>query len=391
MGLVYSSLLALIPLLAVSFSILKAFGADAYLEPFLLEMLKPLRSNTESIAATLLNSVKQLDVGVLGSVGLLSLLYTSVSLLDKIEDSFNHIWRRKARISRSLVRRFSDYLSFILVGPLLVFSAFGGINEIFRRANDYQWIEGSIGALLWVFQAILPYLITFTAFAFVYQMLPDAPVNIRSALFGGFVAGFLWKLVGWVFGIFMAGSVQYHAVYTTFAIPILFMVWLYLSWLIVLLGVQVTFFHQYPRYLFLHSTHAILSARLSERLGMLLMILIGRRFFRGEPPWLAQELAVRLSVPDDCVDELLSALAEKGFIMELGGETAAWIPARDLSTIKVVDVLDSLRSFHEQDFPITPEIWDDHGVDTLLGQLEEDRREITGNMTVRDLIEEGRA
>ncbi len=99
MSLVYTSLLALIPLLAVSFSMLKAFGADAYLEPFLLEILKPLRGNTESVAAALFDSVKKLDVGVLGSVGLLSLLYTSVSLLDKIEESFNHIWRKKARIS----------------------------------------------------------------------------------------------------------------------------------------------------------------------------------------------------------------------------------------------------------------------------------------------------
>ena len=102
MSLVYTSLLALIPLLAVCFSMLKAFGADAYLEPMLLELLKPLRGNTESVAETLFESVKRLDVGVLGSVGLLSLLYTSVSLLDKIEDSFNHIWRKQARVARSL-------------------------------------------------------------------------------------------------------------------------------------------------------------------------------------------------------------------------------------------------------------------------------------------------
>ncbi len=387
MSLVYTSLLALIPLLAVSFSMLKAFGADAYLEPFLLELLKPLRGNTESVAQSLFDSVKKLDVGVLGSVGLLSLLYTSVSLLDKIEESFNHIWRRKARVSRSLLRRFSDYLSFILVGPLLVFSAFGGMNEIFRRVNDFQLLEGRINPLLLALQAVLPYLFTIAAFAFLYQIIPDAPVKARSALFGGLVAGLSWKLVGWVFGVFMAGSAQYHAVYSTFAILILFMLWLYLSWLIVLLGVQVTFFHQYPRYLTLRDGKARISARLSERLGLLAMVLVGRRFFRGEPPWSAAELSVRLDVLDECVDELLSALAAKGFIMGLGGEAGAWIPARDLSTIKVADVWDALRCAHEGDFPVNQKALAEPVVDGLLGRFDGALREIAGDTTIRDLVE----
>ena len=95
MSLVYTSLLALIPLLAVSFSMLKAFGADAYLEPIIMEILDPLGEKRESVAKFILDSVRGLDVGVLGSVGLLSLLYTSISLLEKIEDSFNYIWRKK--------------------------------------------------------------------------------------------------------------------------------------------------------------------------------------------------------------------------------------------------------------------------------------------------------
>ena len=389
MSLVYTSLLALIPLLAVCFSMLKAFGADAYLEPLLLEMLKPLRGNTESAAATLFDSVKRLDVGVLGSVGLLSLLYTSVSLLDKIEDSFNHIWRKRARVPRGLLRRFSDYVSFILAGPLLVFSAFGGMNEIFRRAADFQLFEGTIGPLLSAFQTVLPYGLVVAAFAFLYQIIPDAPVKIRSAWFGGLVAGMSWKLVGWVFGTFMAGSVQYHAVYSTFAILILFMVWLYLSWLIVLLGVQVTFFHQYPRYLFLRNGQARLSGRLSEHMGLLVMVLIGRRFFQGEQPWSGPELSVRLAVPDDCVDELLAVLSERGFIMEVGGATGAVAPARDLSAIRVAEVLDALRSAHEADFPVSAESLADPAVDGLVGRLDGAMQAVVGQgMTVRDLIVE---
>jgi membrane protein len=388
MSLVYTSLLALIPLLAVSFSMLKAFGADSYLEPFLIEVLKPLRGNTEAVASTLLNSVKQLDVSVLGSIGLLSLLYTSVSLLDKIEDSFNYIWRRKGKVSRSLMRRFSDYLSFILVGPLLVFSAFGGMNEIFRRAHDLQWIEGRIGPLLLALQAVLPYLFTVAAFTFLYQIIPDAPVKLRSAAFGGLLAGLSWKLVGWVFGVFMAGSAQYHAVYSTFAILILVMVWLYLSWLIVLVGVQVTFFHQYPRYLLLRYGPLRLSARVSEHLGLLLMVLIGRRFFSGEPAWNTQALSQQLSVPDECVEELLTVLTAHGLLIVLSGEAVAWMPARDLSTIAIADIVQALRNAHEEEFPMQA-AWNETRVATVLADVDAAWREATGAMTLRDLVLEG--
>jgi membrane protein len=388
MSLVYTSLLALIPLLAVCFSMLKAFGADAYLELMLVELLKPLQGSSASAAATLLDSVRKLDVGVLGSVGLLSLLYTSVSLLDKIEDSFNHIWRKRASVPRSLLRRFSDYLFFILVGPLLVFSAFGGMSELFRRASEFDWFEGAVSPFIAVSQAALPAVFVAAAFAFFYQIIPDAPVKIRSALFGGLIAGLSWKAVGWVFGNFMAGSAQYPAVYSTFAILILFMVWLYLSWLIVLLGVQVTFFHQYPRYLFLRNGEARLSGRLSERLGLLAMVLVGRRFFLGEPPWSGPELTARLALPDDCVDELLQILAGHGFIMLLAGEPGLLIPARDLATIKVVEVLDALRSAHEGEFPLVAESLAEPAVDALADRLDNAMREIVGEQTIRDLIVE---
>lgn len=391
MSLVYTTLLALIPLLAVSFSILKAFGADAYLEPMLMEILKPLGGNSGSVANHLLDSVRCLDVGLLGSVGLLSLLYTSVSLLDKIEESFNHIWRRSAKASRSLWRRFSDYLSFILVGPLLVFSAFGGMNEILHRVTEFQLLEGGASVILPLLQGLLPYLFIVAAFAFLYQIIPDAPVSMRSAWFGGLVAGLSWKLVGWIFGAFMAGSAQYHAVYSTFAILILFMVWLYLSWLIVLLGVQVVFFHQYPRYLGLRDGLARPSGRLSERLGLLAMVLIGRRFFHGERPWCVPELAERLALPDDWVDELVAVLTAKGFIMAAGREGEAVTPARDLSTIKVSDVVEAMRNAHEDEFPLSPALLAEPSVDGLMGRFDGALRELGAAHTVFDLIVKGDA
>jgi membrane protein len=386
MSLVYTSLLALIPLLAVSFSILKAFGADAYLEPFLLEVLKPLSAQGSPIAAHILDSVRQLDVGVLGSVGLLSLLYTSVSLLEKIEESFNHIWRCRDHGKRHLLRRLSDYLSFIFMGPLLVFLAFGGLNEIFLRVTKWSFFASTVPrGFFATVQSVLPYAFIVAAFALLYQIIPTASVKIRSALTGGLVAGILWKLAGWVFGSVMASSAQYHAIYSTFAILILFMLWLYLSWLIVLLGVQVSFFVQHPRYLYQRRLRVQLSARAFERYGLLIIVLASRRFHFGHPPWTQLELAERLALPDECIEELLSCLKQNGFILTLDTDNGAFMPARDCATITLREVLQALRSHNEEDFINEQDVLESK-LDDLIDELESANKRVLQAKTVRDLL-----
>ena len=387
MSLVYTSLLALIPLLAVSFSVLKAFGADDYLEPIIMEILDPLGERKEPVVAFIIDSVRGLDVGVLGSVGLLTLFYTSVSLLEKIEESFNHIWRKRTKLSVDLMRRLSDYLSFILVGPLLVFSAFGGMSELFHRIPDVQEVKGAMSPLTAMLQPLLPGLFIIAAFTFIYKLIPYPPVNFRSALVGGVVGGLSWKLAGWVFATFMASSAQYHAVYSTFAILILFMIWVYQSWLIVLLGVQVSFFHQHPRYMFLRDGEARLSCRLFERLGLLVMVLICQRFLVGKPPWDIKELSARLELPEVCVEDLLKVLLEKGYIMSMGGAFETYVPARDFSTIAALDVVDAMRTAHEDNFPLNVGGVGEPVVDGLFDKFDGAIRELGGNSTVRDLVE----
>lgn len=389
MSLVYTTLLSLIPLLAVSFAMLKAFKADAYLQPMILEMLKPLGGNNQAVTDHLIESVRNLDVSVLGSVGLLSLLYTSVSLLDKIEESFNHIFRVRNKSNRNILRRFSDYLSVILVGPLLVFTGFGGLNELVNRAEQYRWLGSWLGLLISLFQTLLPFLLVIAAFALIYRIIPDAVVAWQSAWFGGVMAGLLWKLVGWVFAVFMAGSAQYHLVYSTFAILILFMVWLYMSWMIVLLGLQVVFFHQHPRYLDLLDGHSRLSGRLTERLGFLVMVLVARRFLKGEPPWHTHELAERLEVPDDWLAELIAVLTAKGFLMATGEKGQGISPARSITRITVEELLQALRRAREENFPVDERALAEPVVDSLLAHYDQALLAVSADRTLLDLIEQG--
>ncbi|MGI9212857.1 MAG: YihY/virulence factor BrkB family protein [Methylococcaceae bacterium] len=388
MGLVYTSLLALIPLLAVVFSVLKAFGADDYLEPVIQEILAPLGDKKESVASFILNSVRGLDVGVLGSVGSLFLLYTSISLLEKIEDSFNHIWRRRVRFSRELIWRLVDYLSFILVGPLLIISTFGGMTELFHSINDLQPVRGAVSPVLAALQPLLPTLIIIASFTVIYKFIPNAPVSTCSALVGGVAGGVSWKAAGWIFATFMANSIQYHAVYSTFAILILFMIWVFLSWMIVLLGVQVSFFHQHPRYLYFRHGQEQLSSRLFERMGLLVMVLIGQRFINGEPPWGVKELSARLELPELCVEDVLQVLSEKGFIILLDRKSDTFVPGRDLSTITVLNVVNAMRNAHEEDFPDKVGGVGDPIVYGLFNQHDATLRDIVGDTTIRDMAME---
>ena len=276
MGLVYTTLLSLVPLLALSFSVLKAFGVYNQIQPILLGFLQPLGEKGVEITGRIIQFIENINVGVLGSVGLALLLYTAVSLVQKIEESFNFIWHVSR--ARGIGERFSRYLSALLVGPLLVFSAMGitataASMRVVRSVLEVQaigWLALQVGHLL-------PYVLVIGAFTFVYTFIPNTRVRLGPALAGGLVGGILWQSAGWAFALFAASSTRYAAIYSSFAILILFMLWLYLSWLILLFGAAVSFYVQHPEHLVARAGEPRLSNRMRERLALVIMSRIARR------------------------------------------------------------------------------------------------------------------
>ncbi|NJD07010.1 MAG: YihY/virulence factor BrkB family protein, partial [Methylococcaceae bacterium] len=247
-ALVYCSLLSLAPLLAVSFSLLKAFGVHNQIQPFLLEMLAPLGNQAGEISSRIIGFVENVQVGVLGFVGLATLFYTVVSLLGQVEESFNHIWR--IRQPRPWVRRFSDYLSVVLVGPVLLFAGVGITASMSSSALAQRLIAlEPFGTAYYLAGLVLPYVLVSAAFAFGYLFIPNTKVGLKPAAIGGVAAGLGWKLSGSLFTRFVADSAEYSAIYSGFAVVLVFMIWIYLSWIIVLLGGAVAFHCQHPSYL----------------------------------------------------------------------------------------------------------------------------------------------
>jgi membrane protein len=387
-SLVYTTLLSMAPLLAVSFSVLQAFGVHNQMRPLLLEMLAPLgEGQAAEVADRIIGFVNNLDVGVLGFTGFALLFYTVLSLLQKIENCFNQIWR--VGKSRGFRRRFSEYLSVLLVGPVLVFSALG----VMASMSSHEVVKTIValepfGTLYYLLGRVLPTLLLIAALSFLYLFIPNTRVRYKAALAGGVFAGLAWRLAGWLFGQFVAGSAQYQAIYSSFAILIVFMIWLYVNWLILLLGVDICFHVQHPDHPGLAQGGARPGPAALRRIGLTLVYLMAERFRQGGPPWTLDDLAARLALPARVVEEVLATLRERGFVIEVDPDQPAYLPARDPGALPMAEILDALDaepgaaadSFRS---PV-PRV---AAVEALLSRLREARSGAVTGMTLREWLD----
>jgi membrane protein len=336
MSLTYSTLMSFVPFLAVTFSVLKAFGVQNGLEPFLMQMLQPLGSQASEITKTIIDFVNNIRVGVLGAAGLAMLFYTVVSLVAKVEDALNQIWRLPR--SRTWSQRITAYLSVVLVGPVMVFTALA----LTASAQSYWLVKRlvQIGFVSYIFTlttSVMPFILLCATFTFLYKLIPYTKVRLSSALIGGATAGILWQLVGMGFALFVANSAQYAAIYSSFAIIIVFLIWLYVGWLIFLIGAEVTYFHQYPS-AFVHEALAgARDHRLQEWLALSALVEITRRHLSDDDPWQPAALAAHLGVSS--LDEVVDDFVRAGILLRSAQPEGVAL-ARPPESVTVKDVLD---------------------------------------------------
>ena len=342
MALAFKTLLSLAPLLAVIFSILKGFGVHNRMEPALAEALAPLGEKGKEVTAYLIGFVDKMSAGALGSIGLVTLFITVLSLMGTIEQAFNRIWHVKS--PRKLTRRFSDYLSVILVGPVLVVAAL----TITATLQSNSFVQKMIslepfGIVILTLLKFVPYFTLWGAFTFLYVFIPNTRVKLTSAVVGGLVAAVLWQTVGWGFTVFVASSTRYYAIYSSFAILLLFLLWLHVGWVIVLLGAQVAYAHQHIR--FYEGERELLTNNPAgrERLALEMMFLIGRNFFHGLDPLSVTTLASRLYLPAGLVRDFLETFRQCRLVLPVADEET-FVLARDPERISIKEILDCVRN-----------------------------------------------
>ncbi|MGZ8188029.1 MAG: YhjD/YihY/BrkB family envelope integrity protein [Methylosarcina sp.] len=385
MALVYTTLLSLVPLLAVSFSMLKAFGFHNKLQPFLLEILSPLGEQGMDLADKIVGFVENVQVGVLGSLGIVFLIYSAVSLLEIIKDSFNRIWRTNE--TRTWARRVSNYLSVLLIGPVLVFSALG----ITASMENNEWVQHIIsleplGTVYYLIGLFIPYALVVFAFTFIYMFMPSARVNFTSALIGGILGGLGWKVAGWVFATFVTESENYNAIYSGFAIVILFMFWLYVSWLALLIGGIISFYHQHSSYLQYGGTSPELSHKQQEYLGFYLMYLIGKSYYEGKPPCTVITLADAVSLPREVVLETLLMLEKNGLLVSLHSEPESFLPSRAPETFSMWEIYQAVREPEGLSERPMQSMQVPGKVQELLTRMEQSAAVILNDLTLRDWV-----
>jgi len=384
MGLVYTTLLSLVPMLALAFSMLKAFGVDNALRPVLQRFLAPLGAQGDEIIEKVVGFVENVQVGLLGAIGVVLLMYSVISLIQKVEAGCNYIWQ--VRRPRSLGRRFTEYLSVLIVGPIVILAATSMTASLTSNTVvEYLSTIEPFGTSIYIAGRLVPYLMYSAAFTFLFAFMPNTRVRLLPALGGGIFAGVLWQTASLGFTVFAKNAGNVNAVYSSFAILILLLIWLYVSWLIMLSGCRVAFLLQHTERLSRTPYPPRLGAAQREELALLMMGLIGYNFMRGSTPWQAERLARYLRVAPDHVYDIVDQLTAADILIESGDTTVTLLPRQDIECLKVNTILNAVRAGDSAASPRPRSDKPHREIAHWVQRNEQARREAFADLSLRDM------
>ena len=345
MSLVFTTVIGFFPLLALTFALLKSLGVHNAMEPTLLALLQPLGERANELTGDILVYVDNLQVELIGitSVGLL--LYLVLDMMRKIESSFNFIWAVKR--GRSWSSRVSEYLFAVIVSPLLLFLSISITSYV--NTNFFQsFVEGLVyGSLIIELVAVVtPILLMSLAFAFAYGFLPNTKVQFGSAFVGGFVTTIIWKLMGSVFqGIFVASARE--SIYLAFATAIAIMFFIYVGWLVALIGSSIAFYHQNPGKTRTGRDNIVLSISQQEKICLAIANTIIRRFSTGEEPLSEDQIAESVNCSVLAIENALEHLQQINLITATSDTPPRYLPTRSISECTIVDIWNAIRNLNE--------------------------------------------
>jgi membrane protein len=355
-ALTFYTLLSIVPVIALMFGIAKGFGLQKQVEEQLLAKMEGQKEVVTKIIDFSNSLLANTSGGVIAGIGVAFLFWTIISVLSNIENSFNDIWGVVK--PRSFGRKFGDYLSIILVCPILL--VISGSATIFVSSQIGFITEkipllGNLGPVFWLLLKILPYLTIWVAFTFIFAFMPNTKVKLKSALIGGIVAGTIFEVVQWVYINFQINVAKYGAIYGSFAALPLFLIWLQTSWFIVLFGAEVSFAHQNVETYEFEPDCLSVSHTFKTLLSLLIAHRLVQRFCNGEKPCDDSQLSHELEIPVRLVRQILYELSESGVLSEVRqgqDRELAYQPAIDVDKITVKFVIDRLEQRGTSSIPV---------------------------------------
>jgi membrane protein len=357
-ALTFYTLLSIVPVVAMAFGIAKGFGFEAKLQQQLMEKLQgqeEVLSRIIEFAHKLLENTKG---GLLAGIGIVILFWTVIKLLGNIETSFNDIWGIQK--SRSIARKFSDYLSAMLLCPLLLIIA-GSLSvaisgKVTLAARQIDVLQ-TVAPVIHLGLKLLPYVFVWFLFTFIYVFMPNTNVRISSGIVGGIAAGTLYQLIQWAYITFQVGIAKNNAIYGGFAALPLFLIWLQTSWLIVLFGAEISFAHQHAKSYEFEPDCLQASYTFRELLALRITNLLVQNFQEGRQPMTTDDIVSRIETPVRLVQQVIDNLADCGVINEITGKTnkaIAYQPAKNIDLLTIGYVTEALKQHGSDILPLTP-------------------------------------
>lgn len=383
MSLVYTTLLSIVPLLGVSFALAKGFGMVQRLEAMFKQGFTQLGPDGAEIAQQMLDMAKSVNGKAIGAIGVIVFLWTAISTVQKVEASFNYVWYVSK--PRSFARRFSEYLVVLLVGPVIMTTAFSMIASLSSNGlvSYLETLPGFAEFFLLVGK-LLPYAMIVGMFTFLYLFMPNTKVRLKSALVGGLAGGIMWATVSVLFTTFVATSFRTFAVYASFAVGIIALIWLYLNWLVLLLGAQLAFYHQNPAFLRIGRQEPRLSNSMRERLALNIMMLVGQAFRLPGQTVSARDISADLNIPAIALAPIANALEDGGLLVST--ESEELVPGREMSRIPLQEILSVVRTEGETGSYRDP-TWSGD-ISALGSELDTAMNSIVGSRTLADLLDQ---
>ena len=353
-ALTYNTVLAVVPALAMLFAIARGFGFQNLMQSELFKYFPAQRQALETALAYVENYLAQASQGVFIGIGLIFLLWTLISLMSNVEDTFNHVWGVETK--RSLQRKFTDYTALFLLLPVLMVCS-AGISIFMSDAVQHVFEGNLLSPMMHRLLAFMPTVISWVIFTAAYYLIPNTKVHFKGALFAGILAGTLFQMVQW---LFVSGQVyvsKYNAIYGSFAFLPLLLVWMQLSWLITLTGVVLTYAWQnFDSFAYREKVKNI-SQTYSNHIAIAVLTIAVKRFKQQHGTLTRSELIHEYEIPGPLADKLLSILHQARLLNKVSPDESkdekddvAYQPSFDPDDFTVNDTADKLANMGNCNF-----------------------------------------
>ena len=340
-ALTYYSMFSIVPVVALAFGIAKGFGLEMYVERQLEAALAGREEVFNWVMEITQSFLRGTHGGTVAAVGLAILIYTITMLLNNIEASFNEIWQ--VNKPRTWSRKFSDYFAMMFIAPLFFIMASAA--TVFLNTQIQETSYTLLSPFLMFMANIIPYILIWTIFTLLYIVMPNTNVKFSSALMAGIIAGTLFQLLQWGYIAFQIGAARYGAIYGSFAALPLLLLWMQVSWIVILFGAELSFANQHVDNYEFEAESKNISPFNKKILALYIMQLIIKRFHLGEKPLTPDNVSAILHIPNSLVRMILNDLESVGLVSEVDrnhSKKSAYQPAIDINTISIKTIMEQL-------------------------------------------------